>query len=228
MHWLDKHMFTIHLKRNTGNPGFQPAGSTAAVSAVGTSKGELNGRTITETETRHFALWCHGFSQIRLKHVSEKAKGLSSLTVIWDDTCFITQHDPTVEEWSLSENRAEHKFTSAQSREANKLLAVRPSQMFLITPTVLLGDCPNRGSISKCEVCVVQHVFTCLYISRWHRHANPKTDGGPPLTWWMDVKQEQPETSVTSCNKIPQVQEQQNKWASLIFSREAPRDVPPI
>lgn len=40
-------MFTIHLKRNTGNPEFQPGGSTAAVNAVGTRKGKLNGRTIT-------------------------------------------------------------------------------------------------------------------------------------------------------------------------------------
>lgn len=40
-------MVTIHLKRNTGNPGFQTGGTTAAVDALGTSKGKLKGRTIT-------------------------------------------------------------------------------------------------------------------------------------------------------------------------------------
>lgn len=39
--------------------------------------------------------WCSCVKQVRM----QGAKALSSLTVIWDDTCLRTPHDPTVEEW---------------------------------------------------------------------------------------------------------------------------------
>lgn len=52
-------------------------------------------------ETRQFAS-VMSWSSPNVSRVCEReAKGLSSLTVIWDDTCLTLSRDPIVEEWRL-------------------------------------------------------------------------------------------------------------------------------
>lgn len=107
---------------------FKSGVRTAAVYAVGTSKGKLRGRTVS--------VWKPGIlphdvivSSKYKASMGVEAKGLSSLTVIWDDTCLRTHHDPTVEEWRLGEKRGEQKWWQVQSRKvklrANKFLAAQ-------------------------------------------------------------------------------------------------------
>lgn len=72
----------------------------AADCALGT-RGKLNGRTITAQESRQFALMMSWSSPNVMLACEWEATGLSALSVIWDDTCLRTHHDPIVEEWRL-------------------------------------------------------------------------------------------------------------------------------
>lgn len=109
-------MVPIHLTRTAGNPGLHTGWRTAAPCAEGTSKGKREGKTITVGKLGNLPYEVMVWAKY-MSNMIEEAKGLSSLTLIWDDTCFITHYDPKVDEWRLGEESWRHaeRLTSMQS-----------------------------------------------------------------------------------------------------------------